>query len=94
MRAAIEAADVEFQIGFFQRGTPAVQFIKREIEAGNLGQITRMRHCNCHHGALGGWFDGEWNWIANQELAGGGGLADLGAHSRDLPQISGFDFAT
>ncbi|HEX9995863.1 MAG TPA: Gfo/Idh/MocA family oxidoreductase [Abditibacterium sp.] len=81
---AIEKAGVTFQTGFFQRGNAAMRFLKQEIEAGNLGTITRMRHTNCHQGALGGWFDTDWRWIADKNEAGGGGLADLGAHSLDI----------
>lgn len=60
------------------------QFIKAEVEAGHLGKVTRMRHSNCHSGSLGGWFDGEWHWIVEKDLAGGGGFADLGAHALDI----------
>ncbi len=81
---AIEKAGVEFQTGFFQRSTPSNQFIKREVAAGHLGTVTRMRYTNCHQGALGGWFDTQWAWIANKEEAGGGGFADLGAHALDI----------
>ena len=84
MKAAINKAGVVFQTGFFQRGSAHNLFIKQEIEAGHLGTITRMRYTNCHQGALAGWFDGEYNWIANIGEAGGGGFADLGAHGLDI----------
>ncbi|HEX8833609.1 MAG TPA: Gfo/Idh/MocA family oxidoreductase [Abditibacteriaceae bacterium] len=84
MREAIEKAGVEFQTGFFRRSDPKWQFIKQEIAAGHLGKITRMRDTNCHSGALGGWFDTEWRWITDKKEAGGGGFADLGAHSLDI----------
>jgi predicted dehydrogenase len=84
IKEAVEKAGVEFQTGFFQRSSPTNQFIKREVAAGNLGDITRMRFTNCHSGALGGWFDTEWRWITDKELAGGGGFADLGAHALDI----------
>ena len=84
MAAAIEKAGVVFQTGFFQRGFPANIFIKREIEAGHLGTVTRMRHTNCHAGAMRGIFDNEWRWIADKHEAGGGGFADLGAHALDI----------
>jgi predicted dehydrogenase len=84
MAAAIEKAGVEFQIGFFQRSSPQNRFVKHEIEAGNLGTVTRMRHCQCHRGALDGWFDTDWRWLADKNEAGGGGFADLGAHSLDI----------
>ena len=81
---AIEQSGLVFQTGFFQRSDPKMRFLKQEAASGNLGQITRMRHTNCHSGALGGWFDDEWKWIADKTLAGGGGFADLGAHSLDI----------
>ncbi|MDQ3815102.1 MAG: Gfo/Idh/MocA family oxidoreductase [Armatimonadota bacterium] len=84
MAEAIERAGVIFQTGFFQRSSPQAQFIKREVAAGHLGVVTRMRHSNCHNGSLGGWFDTEWHWIVEKEQAGGGGFADLGAHSLDI----------
>ena len=84
MAKAIEKAGVVFQTGFFMRGIAANRFIKREVEAGHLGMVTRMRLTNCHSGALGGLFDDEWRWIADKNEAGGGGFADLGAHALDI----------
>ena len=81
---AVEKAGVVFQTGFFMRGWAANRFIKAEVEAGHLGAITRMRYTNCHQGALAGWFDDEWRWIADKAQAGGGGFADLGAHALDI----------
>lgn len=81
---AIEKAGVTFQTGFFNRCTPANQFIKAELAAGHLGTVTRMRFTNCHQGALDGWFDTEWKWITDVREAGGGGMADLGAHALDI----------
>jgi predicted dehydrogenase len=84
MAESIEKAGVIFQTGFFNRSAPHNIFIKQEIEAGNLGTVTRMRFTNCHQGALAGWFDSEWRWIADKNEAGGGGFADLGAHALDI----------
>ena len=81
---AVETAGVVFQTGFFLRGAASNRFIKAEVEAGHLGRITRMRYTNCHQGALAGWFDGEWRWLADKTRAGGGGFADLGAHALDI----------
>ena len=81
---AIEAAGVTFQTGFMQRGSAINRFIRDEIAAGHLGTITRARFTNCHGAALGGWFDTDWRWIAEKSEAGGGGLADLGAHALDI----------
>jgi predicted dehydrogenase len=84
MANAIQKAGVTFQTGFMLRSTPHMQFIKQEIDRGNLGKITRMRVANCHNGVQRGLFDDEWKWIADATQAGGGGFADLGAHSLDI----------
>ena len=83
MADAIKAAGVTFQTGFFMRGGGASQFIKREVQAGHLGKITRVRYSNGHQAALDGWFDTEWRWLTDPTLAGGGALLDLGAHVLD-----------
>lgn len=84
IRAAVEKAGVKFQTGFFMRSNGAVQFAKAEVAAGHLGKITRMRHTNCHSAAINNWFHPDWEWIPDKALAGGGGFADLGAHSLDI----------
>ncbi|MBC8104158.1 MAG: Gfo/Idh/MocA family oxidoreductase [Cytophagales bacterium] len=84
MAAAIEKAGVLFQTGYFMRGDARNLFVKRQIEAGTLGKITRARGSNCHGGALGGWFDGEWRWMADPKVSGVGGFGDLGTHSLDI----------
>lgn len=84
MAEAIEKAGVVFQTGYFMRGDAKNLFVKRQIEAGTLGKITRARGSNCHGGALGGWFDGEWRWMADPKFSGVGGFGDLGTHSLDI----------
>lgn len=84
MAEIVRTAGVMFQTGFFMRGSAAAQFIYQEMTAGHLGTITRMRHTTCHQGALAGWFDKEWRWFTDAAEAGGGGFADLGAHSLDI----------
>lgn len=81
---AVDQAGVIFQTGYFQRGTATNQFLKDCITSGTFGKITRVRHSNCHSGALGGLFDKEWRWMADPKQAGVGGFGDLGAHSVDL----------
>jgi len=84
MAEAIRKAGVLFQTGYFQRGRPEIQFIKRHIEAGSFGRVTRVRGSNCHAGSLGGWFDTEWRWMADPRRAGCGAFGDLGTHSLDI----------
>jgi predicted dehydrogenase len=84
MADAIEKAGVMFQTGYFMRGQPAHQFIKQAIEAKHFGKITRARGSNCHGGAINGWFDTEWRWMADPKRSGVGGFGDLGTHMLDL----------
>jgi predicted dehydrogenase len=84
MADAIEKAGVKFQTGYFMRSSPVAQFLKQQVAAGVFGKITRIRGSNCHSGALGGWFDTEWRWMADPTIAGCGGFGDLGTHSLDL----------
>jgi len=81
---AVKESGVIFQTGHFRRSEALNRFIKQEIDAGNLGTITRARHTNCHSGALGGWFDKEYRWFFQKDQGGGGGLMDLGCHSLDI----------
>ena len=84
MAQAIEAAGVLFQTGYFQRGNPISLFVRDQIQRGHFGQITRIRHSNCHSGSLGDWFTPEWLWMTDPQQAGGGGFGDLGTHSLDI----------
>jgi predicted dehydrogenase len=84
MAKAIEKVGVLFQTGYFNRGAPVHRFLRGEIMAGHFGTITRARHSNCHKGSLAGWFDKEWRWMADPEVAGCGAYGDLGTHSLDI----------
>jgi predicted dehydrogenase len=84
MAEAIEKAGVKFQTGYFQRGNPNHLYLKEQIGAGLFGKITRARGSNCHAGALGGWFDKEYRWMADPSIAGCGAFGDLGTHSLDI----------
>ncbi len=84
MAAAIEQAGVLFQTGYFQRGNPIHRFLKEQIAKGSFGQITRVRHSNCHSGAIGDWFTPEWLWMTDLKQAGIGAFGDLGTHSLDI----------
>ena len=84
MAAAIEAAGVIYQTGYFMRGDLNYRFVREQIAAGAFGKITRVRGSNCHSGALGRWFDTEWRWMADPKIAGVGAFGDLGTHSLDI----------
>ncbi len=84
MAAAIEKAGVLFQTGYFMRGFGAHRALKQLVDSGIFGTITRVRHVNCHHGSLGGWFDSDYRWMADPSQAGCGAFGDLGTHSLDI----------
>jgi len=84
MAAAIEKSGVLFQTGYFRRSDPMHQFLRSEIQKGTFGKITRIRGSNCHSGALGGWFNTDWRWMADPKQAGCGAFGDLGTHSLDI----------
>lgn len=84
MAEAIEGKGLAFSTGYFMRGSRELLWIKARVEDGWFGQVTRARASNCHSGALGGWFDGEWRWMADPKEAGCGGFGDLGTHVLDI----------
>jgi predicted dehydrogenase len=84
MAAAIDRRHLIFTTGYFMRTDPKHLFLKSEIAKGNFGTVTRVRGSNCHNGSLGGWFDGEWRWMADPKIAGVGAFGDLGTHKLDI----------
>jgi predicted dehydrogenase len=84
MAKALDDAGLRFTTGYFMRDDPKILFLKEQCDKGTFGTITRIRGVNVHSGALGGWFDGEWRWMADPSQSGVGGYGDLGTHSLDL----------
>jgi predicted dehydrogenase len=91
IQKAVDDAGVIFQTGFFMRSQPQHRFIKKLIDDGTLGKITRIRHSNVHSGSIGrwfdtgkGWFEEGWMWMTDPDVSGVGGFGDLGAHSLDI----------
>ena len=80
----LDAHKIVFQTGYFSRGGAGVRTLKRLVEEGKFGTITRVRASNCHSGALGGWFDTDWRWMADRSQSGVGAFGDLGTHVLDL----------
>jgi predicted dehydrogenase len=80
----LDENNVVFQTGYFSRGDARFQTLKRLVEEGHFGTVTRVRASNCHSGALGGWFDTDWRWMADRSQAGVGAFGDLGTHVLDL----------
>ena len=82
MAEAATESDATAGIGFNYRFVPAVQYAKRLIEDGALGEI---RHARFRY--LQDWLvdaDAPWSWRMDADTAGSGALGDLGAHSFDL----------
>jgi len=84
MASAIEQANLLFTTGYFMRTNPQHIFLKEQVANGNFGKVTRVRGSNCHSGSLGGWFDGEYRWMADPKIAGVGAFGDLGTHMLDI----------
>jgi predicted dehydrogenase len=91
MADAIEKAGVAFQTGYFMRGIREVLMLRKLVQDGSLGKITRARASNCHTGSLGGWFDdrpdnpeNSWLWMTDLKQSGVGAFGDLGTHVLDL----------
>ena len=84
MAAAIEKANLLFTTGYFMRTIREHMFVRDQIAKGSFGKITRVRGSNCHSGSLGGWFDGEFRWMADPKVSGVGAFGDLGTHMLDI----------
>jgi predicted dehydrogenase len=91
MADAIAKANVIFTTGYFMRTTPQHLFLKKKVEDGVFGKITRVSGSNCHDGSLRGWFDAkpdrpweDWRWMADPRIAGVGAFGDLGTHMLDI----------
>ncbi|MBX7133008.1 MAG: Gfo/Idh/MocA family oxidoreductase [Fimbriimonadaceae bacterium] len=82
--AAIEDGQAIFQTGYRMRGDSRVRTLKTFLDEGRFGTVTRARMSVCHNGALGGWFDNEWRWMADRSQSGVGAYGDLGTHGLDL----------
>jgi predicted dehydrogenase len=79
-----EESGCVFQTGYFSRGMPQTQTLRKLLAEKAFGNVTRVRMSNCHSGALGGWFDTDWRWMADREQSGVGAFGDLGTHVLDL----------
>ncbi|WP_227374152.1 Gfo/Idh/MocA family protein [Haladaptatus halobius] len=85
MADAAESADVPTATAFNYRFIPAIQYAKRLIDDGVLGEIHHFRGRY-----LQDWLvdpDAPWSWRNDEELAGSGALGDLGAHTIDLARF-------
>ncbi|MFC6798803.1 MULTISPECIES: Gfo/Idh/MocA family protein [unclassified Haladaptatus] len=91
---ATSASDSDALAGcaFNYRFVPAIQYAKRLIDAGELGEIRHFRGTY-----LQDWLadpEAPWSWRNDAELAGSGALGDLGAHTVDLAHFLVGDLAS
>ncbi len=85
LASCIADSGLLFSSGFVLRRRPHHLLLKRLVQEGALGRITRISHANGHTGALRGWFDHPHpQWFTDDRPAGGGGFLDEGTHSADL----------
>ncbi|WP_224335387.1 Gfo/Idh/MocA family protein [Haloprofundus halobius] len=85
MRAAAADASGVAGCAFNYRFIPAIQYAKKLIDDGELGEI---RHVDGRY--MQDWLadpDAPWAWRMDKELAGSGALGDLGAHTVDLARF-------
>lgn len=85
MAEAARRSDATAGTAFNYRFVPAVQYAKRLVEEGFLGDL---RHVRATY--LQDWLvdpEEPWSWRNDAELAGSGALGDLGAHSLDLARF-------
>jgi predicted dehydrogenase len=78
--AAAAAPSARLQVNFVTRRAPAVEAVRRFIDAGRLGRIYHVRaqwYRRRGIPGLGGWF-------TTKARAGGGVLIDIGVHMIDL----------
>ena len=59
-------------------------FMKHILDRGLLGKVTLMRARVAHSASLDRWFHDGSAWFADEKLAGGGALFDLGCHTTDV----------
>lgn len=84
IRDVVRRSGILFTTGFNSRFNPEVVLLKDLVERGELGAIYMARVRVAHSAAIDRWFSGWSGWFASRELAGGGGLLDLGIHGADL----------
>ena len=80
----VNASGVKFMISLPSRTRPEILFMKDVLDKGLLGKITLMRARVAHMAALDKWFHDGSAWFADDKLAGGGALFDLGCHTTDI----------
>ncbi|PTY03524.1 dehydrogenase [Verrucomicrobia bacterium LW23] len=89
--AAVERAGVLYMSAHNQLFTPALQEMKRRIDAGAIGKVRWIRSQDCFIAGKGA-FEGKWR--SNLKSQGGGELIDTGYHpSYRLMYLAGAEVA-
>ena len=74
---------VILQSAFFERFRGYCQAMKKCIESGEIGKL-KMIKTQMSHAGIGDFYYPKTKWFHDLSLAGGGCLADMGAHHLDL----------
>ena len=85
MADAAADSDAVAAVGFNYRYVPALQYARRLLAEGTLGEVRAFRGRY-----LQDWLvdpDEPWSWRLDEDLAGSGALGDLGAHTVDLARF-------
>ncbi len=80
MVAAAQRCGRALATGFCQRYFPAVQFVKRTVESGAIGELTHVRAYTGHLG-LSQFREA---WMHEKKIIGGGALMDVGCYCVNL----------
>lgn len=82
--AAVHQSGIKFMISLPSRTRPENLFMKQVLDNGWLGKVSLMRARVAHQASLEHWFHDGSAWFADEKLAGGGALFDLGCHTVDV----------
>lgn len=83
MAEAAERAGVVAQLGFNYRHTPAIEYAKQLLEAGELGDPLQFRACFLQDG---GFISNPNRWRARRSTGGSGAVGDVGSHILDIAE--------
>lgn len=78
--AAAKAAGKVLAVGFNLRYYPAMQYIRRVVDAGTIGAIDHIRVFGGHDGLAN--FRADWQY--KSPVSGGGAMMDVGIHISDI----------
>ncbi|MFC5971601.1 Gfo/Idh/MocA family protein [Halomarina salina] len=85
MADAASESDALAACAFNYRFVPAIQYARRLIDAGEVGDVRQVRGSYMQDWLVDD--DAAWSWRNDEEMAGSGALGDLGAHTVDLARF-------